>query len=59
MNKVLTAALATTLLTGVAGAVQAQQEGNWMVRARAINIMPDHKSDAAPGIPADSITVNN
>ena len=45
-----------------AGAVQAQQqpqtEGNWLVRARAIYIMPQGSSD--PGlVPQDAVTLNN
>lgn len=61
MNKhiLLTTFAAALLLT--AGAAQAQQrEGNWMVRVRAMYIIPEHESDANPaaGVPADAITLN-
>jgi len=49
--------LATALLASVAAQAQ-QAEGNWLVRVRAIDIMPDHSSDA--GITAkDAVTLND
>ncbi len=50
--------IATALCAG--GALQAAQEGPWMVRVRAVNLKPADKSDpiAALSIPADKITVS-
>ena len=51
------AALATALLA--ATGVHAQQtDGNWLVRARIIDIMPNHSSDAG-AVPQDAVTLNN
>jgi outer membrane protein len=61
MLKRTTPAVITALLL-IAGAAQAQQQpdGNWLVRARAMYIIPEHDSEANPvaGLPANALTLN-
>ena len=48
---------AATFLAGSCALAQ-QTEGNWLVRARVIDIMPEHSSDAGL-VPQDAVTLNN
>ena len=55
---IMSAAVGAALLaTGMAQAQEA--EGPWMVRARAIGILPANQSDASAALPADAVTLNN
>lgn len=60
MNKPMIAALLGCLLFS---ANAMAEKGDWLVRVRAIDIVPEHKSDAGTGvlagIPADAITLND
>ncbi len=50
--------LAGTLLAATGVSAQQQAGGNWLVRGRIVNIMPQHSSDA--GVTAqDAVTLNN
>jgi outer membrane protein len=50
-------ALGAALLAAT-GAQAQQTQGNWLVRARVIDIVPENKSDAGL-VPADAVTLNN
>lgn len=53
--------LAGVLLAAVPAAAQTQQEGNWMVRARAVHLDTANKSSAIPllAVPSNDIHVSN
>jgi outer membrane protein len=53
--------LATLTLLAAALAVPSLRadDGPWMVRLRAVQLQAANKSDAAPGLPSDAITVSN
>lgn len=57
----LTTALVALAAAGTVAATGAQaKEGDVLVRVRAINVMPQEKSDPVlPGLPADKVKVNN
>ncbi|MBI1275013.1 outer membrane beta-barrel protein [bacterium] len=44
MRKLLTASLLTILSAGSAMAASGQYDGNWMIRARALGVVPDENS---------------
>jgi outer membrane protein len=52
--------LAGALLTALPAAAQTQQEGSWLVRARAVNLDTANKSSAIPllAVPSDAIHVS-
>jgi outer membrane protein len=52
------AIMATTLLVS---SLARADDGAWLIRLRAIDIEPEHKSDAIPalGVPADAIAASN
>lgn len=60
MKKYSGLALVFFIVLTVSGQSQADQ-GDWLVRVRAINIQPENKSDPIPalGVPADAITVGD
>jgi outer membrane protein len=60
MKKMLAMTVSTAFILA-AGVAQAQQEGNWLVRARAVNVDTANKSDpiAALAVPKDAIHVSN
>lgn len=59
MNKATMAVAAAAALAAATGACAQQAEGNWLVRARVIDVMPQKSSDASAALAADAVTLNN
>ena len=61
MKKVLLALTGALTALGAGSAIAQQNEGNWMMRVRVVNIDTANKSDAiaAAAIPGDGIQVSN
>jgi outer membrane protein len=59
MKKTLATLLAGTALLAAGTAAAQVPEGNWLVRGRLINIVPNESNNASSVIQADSIKVDN